>query len=63
MIGVTGIRPGFEKLSKSLWAAAVFWRTASVPRHAHRLKGFVSEQHLFQQKLVLPAITEIVFVQ
>ena len=63
MIGMIGIRNRFEKLSEALWPSAVFWRTASFPCHAHLLKRFISEQHFFQQKLVLPAITEIVFVQ
>ena len=63
MIGVIGISHCLEKLSKSLRSSAVFGRTASFPRHTNLPDGFVSEQNFLQQKLVLPAIAEIIFVQ
>jgi hypothetical protein len=63
VIGVIGIHHRFEKLSKSLGSSAVFGRAASFPRHTNLPEAFISEQNFLQQKLVLPAIAEIVFVQ
>lgn len=63
MLGVIGVLQCCQHLSKALGSSAVFGRTSSFSSHAHLVKGFISEQDLFQQKLVLPAVAEIVLVQ
>src|SRR5712691_4728057 len=51
-----------EKLSKAVWASAVFGRTCPFSRNANRLAGILAQKNLFQQNIMLPTIPEIVFV-
>ena len=62
MTQVIGVLECLEKLCKSLRPSTVFGRTTSFTRHARLLKRFVSKQDFFKQKLVLPAVPEIVLV-
>jgi hypothetical protein len=63
MTRVIGVLKCFEKLCKSLGSLAVFRWTRALTRNANLLKRFVSKQNLFKNKLVLPAVPEIVLVQ
>ena len=63
MIRVIGVLECLEKLCKSLRSPTVFGWTTSLTRYACLLKRFVSQQNLFKEKLVLPAVPEIVLVQ
>jgi len=60
---VSGVLECLEKFCKSLRSPTVFGWTTSLTRHAHLLKRFVSQQNFFKNKLVLPAVPEIVLVQ
>lgn len=62
VLWVTGVLKYFEKLSKTVWSSAVFWRTISLSRHTNLLERIVSEQNLLKKKLVLPAVAKIVLV-
>jgi hypothetical protein len=44
-------------------SSAILGRTISLSRHTNLPERFVSEQNLFKQKLVLPAVAKIVLVQ
>jgi hypothetical protein len=59
---VSGVLKYFKKLRKTVRSSAVLGRTISISRHTNLPERFVSEQNLFKQKLVLPAVAKIVLV-
>jgi hypothetical protein len=61
--GVTGILKSGEKLCKSLRSPTVFRWTTSLPSHTNLVKRLIVQQNFFKEKLVLPAVPEIVLVQ
>ncbi|HEX4919653.1 MAG TPA: hypothetical protein VFV92_02815, partial [Candidatus Bathyarchaeia archaeon] len=60
---VIGVLECLEKLCKSLRSATVFGWTTSFTGYAHLLKRFIANQYFFKDKLVPPAVPEIVLVQ
>jgi hypothetical protein len=59
---VTTVLEYFKKVSKALWSSAVFGRALARSCHTNLPERLVSDQNLFKQKFVLPAVTKIVLV-
>jgi hypothetical protein len=60
---VIGVLECLQKLCKSWRPPTVFGWATSFPGHTHLLKRLVANQYFFKEKLVLPAVPEIVLIQ
>jgi len=62
VLGMIFLLKCFEQLGKPRRSPGIFRWTLSLSRDTNLSKPFISEQHVFEDKFVLPAVAQIVLV-